>query len=208
MTKIVLVDTNCFIRLFHSSARPIFGLDIGGYKLLTLNCLIKEYLESPDLIERFPWIAKEPRVSELKNAKLKLRAANKQGVQRNIKELKPYTKAFLETKCKKEKIETKSLSKEDLELLATCVTIKCLLATDEWPLRLVAADLMEDPEEYEIGILNSLELIHLFELNGLIDAKQRRITVDAWVRQKEKLLRGWQHEYQRLFSESAEVLGL
>ena len=184
--KIVIVDTNCFIRLFHSSVKPIFGMDIGGYRLLTLGCLVDEYLLSPNLKSSFPWIAQEPRLSELKNSKLKLKASNKTATQNQIKSLKPYAKSLLTLHCNKQGIGVKSLSKSDLELLATTVAISCIMATDEWPLRLVAKDLMEDPAEYKIGLLNSLELLHILEINGKIDSEERRNTVDAWIRNSEK----------------------
>ena len=75
-------------------------------------------------------------------------------------------------------------------------------------MRLVAKDLMEDPAEYKIGLLNSLELLHILEINGKIDSEERRNTVDAWIRNSEKLLKGWENEYQRLFKESADKLGM
>ena len=61
-------------------------MDIGNYRFITLECLINEYLESPTLLAKFPWIAQEPRLSELKNAKLKLKSPNKTATQNQIKD--------------------------------------------------------------------------------------------------------------------------
>lgn len=206
--KIILVDTNCFIRLYHSSALPIFGTTIGGYTFLSLECLINEYLESKSLIEKYPWIAQEPKLSDLYNAKLKLSKASKTGVQNQIKDLKPYAKSFLEHYCKKRNISIRALSPRDVELLATAVALKCSIATDEWPLRQVALDLMNDPDEYHIELLSSIELLCILEMDGKITSEQRRDTVKAWILNKENLLRGWQDDYQRVFGESADELDI
>lgn len=205
--RIVLVDTNCFLRLYQSPVLPLMGQDIGGYRLLTLGCLVDEFLNSPSLTANYSWVAADPKRSDLTNAKLKLRGSNKASVEKVQKELRPYAKSVLETHCARNKTSLRSLSSRDLELLATTIVLKGIMATDEWPLRQVATDLMEDPDEYSIGLFSSLELLHLLEANGKLSPDGRRKTVDAWVRLRENLLKGWQEDYQRLFGESADSLG-
>lgn len=205
--RIVLVDTNCFLRLYQSPALPLLGQDIGGYRLLTLGCLVDEFLNSPSLTANYSWVAADPKLSDLTNAKLKLRGANKASVGKEQSELRPYAKSLLETHCARNKTHPRILSSRDIELLATTIVLKGIMATDEWPLRHVANDLMEDPDEYDIGLFNSLELLHLLETNGKLSADERRKTVDSWVRLRENLLKGWQEDYQRLFGESADSLG-
>ena len=206
-TRIVLIDTNCFLRLYHSSVSPLMGQDIGGYRLLTLECLVDEFLNSPTLTTNYPWVASEPKRSDLTNAKLKLGSPSKNRVKNEKKALGPYANLLLENYCKRSDITPRSLSSRDIELLATTIVFKGIMATDEWPLRYVAQDLMQDDDEYAIGIFHSLELLHLLEINGKLSPDDRRNAVDSWVRYRENLLRGWEVEYQRLFGESAGSLG-
>lgn len=205
--RIVLVDTNCFLRLYHSPVIPLLGQNIGGYRLLTLECLVDEFLNSPALTASYSWVAADPKRSDLTNAKLKLRGASKTSVENAKKQLGPYAKSLLESHCNRRKINLRSLSGKDIELLATTIALKGIMATDEWPLRHVASDLMEDPDEYGIGLFSSLELLHLLEVNDKLIPDDRRKTVDSWVRYRENLLKGWQDDYQRLFGESADSLG-
>ena len=206
--RIVIVDTNCFLRLYQSPVLPFLGQEVGGFRLLTLECLVAEFLESPTLIKNYPCVASGPKNIDLKNAQLKSRSATKASIQNAEKELRPYAKSLLELYCKNRNITpAKNLSRCDIELLATVISVRGMLATDEWPLRTVAYDLLEDPNEYNIGVLSSLDLLHLLEVNGKLTPEDRRTTVDSWVRYKENLLKGWQADYQRLFGESAELLG-
>lgn len=204
--RIVLVDTNSFLRLYHSPVLPLMGQDIGGYRLLTLESLVDEFLNNPTLTMGYPSVASGPKHDDLTKAKLKLRMASKNSVENEVKQLRPYAKSLLESYCNKLKINIRSLSSRDLELLATTVELKGIMATDEWPLRLVAKDLMEDQDEYEIGICHSLELLQLLESNGKLTPEDRRKTVRSWILYREKLLRGWESEYQRLFGESVASL--
>lgn len=201
-TRLILVDTNCFLRLYHSPVLPLMGQDIGGYQLVTLECLVNEFLDSPNLTQSYPWVDSEPTRSDLINAKLNLRGATKTAISTTKSSLAPYAKSLLELHCKRKAITPRSLSGRDLELLAASIVLKGVLATDEWPLRHVAQDLMEDQDECQIGLFDSLELLHLLETNERLRPDERRKTVQSWIRYDEKLLRGWQNNYLRLFGES------
>jgi hypothetical protein len=73
-----------------------------------------------------------------------------------------------------------------LTLLAAAIVCKAIIATDEWPLRLVVGDLMTDPDEdgddYGIGLMSSLELLALLENQGFLTKDKRIVTVEAWQR--------------------------
>jgi len=207
-TKIVLIDTNCFIRLYPSPVLPLLGQQVGEYKLLTLDCLVDEFLNNPTLTGRYPLIAQDPRRNNLVNSKLNLRKPNRDRVQNYVNDLRPYAKSFLEFECKRRGVSpAKSLARADLELIATTLTLGGVMATDEWPLRLVAEDLMQEPDDYKLGLFSSIQLLHLLESHGRLTADQRRETVDLWIRADEKLLRGWQKDYEQLFEESPDLLG-
>lgn len=206
--RIVIVDTNCFLRLYQSPILPLLGQDVGGYRLLTLESLINEFLDSTSLTSNYPWLVADPKFSDLENAKLKIRAATRTTIDKQIKSLTPYAKLLLEQYCKKKNIIPRTLSGRDIELMATVIAVKGVMATDEWPLRHVASELMQDPITYNIEIFSSLDLLHLLEVNGKLTADERRTTVDSWVRLKENLLKGWEADYERLFGESADSLGV
>lgn len=182
------------------------GQDIGGYRLLTLEKLIDEFQNNPTLVSSYPSVASGTRHDELKNSAIKLRGINKKMVTSLSNDLASYAKSLLELYCNRQKIQTRRLSNPDIELLATTIVIKGIMATDEWPLRHVASDLMEDQDEYKIGLFNSLELLHLIQENGKISPEDRRKTVRFWILYREKLLRDWREDYQRLFGEPADSL--
>lgn len=206
-TRFILVDTNCFLRLYQSPALPLLGQTVGNFTLLTLESLVTEFKDSPSLPGQYPWVAKGPKNEDLLKAQLKLGSINKRKVTEQKELLVPYSKSFLTNYCKVHRTRTiRSLSKADLDLLATAVVLKAVLATDEWALRAVVCDLMEDPE-YKLGLTSSVEILHLLETNNRISSEDRRTTVDAWVRLNEQLPRDWQATYQVLFGESADSLG-
>jgi hypothetical protein len=205
--RFVLVDTNCFLRLYQSPVIPLLGQDIGGFRLLTLACLIDEFLGNPNLVKSYRWVTDRPVIDDLLRAKLKLSGINQRKVQADRRELKLFADVFLREHSRKHRlVPPKSLSSRDLELLGTAIVLKGIVATDEWPLRLVCEDLMGDPD-YPIGTMNSLDVLSLLESHGKLSADDRRQTVDSWVRLREKLPRGWKDQYQLLFGEDAGSLG-
>lgn len=48
-TCFLLIDTNAFLRLYFSPVLPLLGEVIGGYKLMTLESLVGEFLRSDRL---------------------------------------------------------------------------------------------------------------------------------------------------------------
>lgn len=203
-TRFILVDTNCFIRLYCSPIVPLLQQKVGAYQLLTLKALIDEFFESPRLLQDYPWVAKEPKVSDLKNAALRVSGINVRLINEQKKELRPYADAFLAKYCADRKISpAKRLSSRDLELLAAAVVFRATVATDEWPLALVARDLMQDADDYDIELMNSIDILHLLEANGILEREIRIQTCDSWLRLKEKMPNNWQKQYQALFGEPA-----
>lgn len=179
------------------------GQEIGGFKLLTLPGLVDEFLSSKRLDMEYAAVMDTSRREDLMAAQLELRGKNKTRVANEKNALRPFARSFLEQDSAKKGIKPpKCLSSRDLELLATAVVLKGIIATDEWPLRLVAEDLMQDPEDYPIGLFTSLNILHLLEINSKLTADERRKTVRDWIRSGEKLHRDWQTDYHRLFGES------
>lgn len=205
--RFILVDTNCFIRLYQSPVLPLLGQDIGGFRLLTLAALADEFNNNPNLQKLYPWMVSGPKANDLKNAKLILSGINKRKVTSEQQAVRFYARALLVAHSNKQGISPpKSLSSRDVELLATTIVLEGVIATDEWPLALVANNLKEDPS-YKIEVFDSIKVLHLLESNKKISAEARRNTVETWVRLREKLPRNWRITYEHLFGESADLLG-
>lgn len=204
----VLLDTNCFIRLYTSPLLPLMQQVVAGYQLLTLKELGEEYFNGRRLNRDFPWVGCDPRASDLKAGYLKVRGTSSARVDAEKPGLRRYSDAFLSAYCAKRGINpVKSLSRPDLTLLASAVVFRTVIATDEWPLRMVVQDLTADPDDdYGIELMSSLEVLALFERQGLLTQEARVQTVDSWQRLRESLPKGWQADYERLFSEMAPVL--
>uniref|UniRef100_UPI0015E08960 hypothetical protein n=1 Tax=Burkholderia pseudomallei TaxID=28450 RepID=UPI0015E08960 len=199
------VDTNCFLRIYHSPLRPFLGTDVGGYRILTLGSLLEEFRQSQRLDREYAWVAADLALEEANGALPNLPDHDREDVANEIRQLRPYAKAFLERHCAREGIPPKSLSSRDLKLLATAAVFDAAIASDEWPLKLIVEDLTSE-DDYQIEIVTSLHVLHLLELAGRLDANERRNTVTSWLRCDEKLPRAWRELYRQLFGERAPTL--
>ncbi|HDR8959869.1 hypothetical protein LGN06_21495 [Burkholderia vietnamiensis] len=204
-SRLLLVDTNCFLRIYHSPLRPFLGTDVGGYRILTLGSLLEEFRQSQRLDREYAWVAADLALEEANGALPDLPDHDREDVANEIRQLRPYAKAFLERHCAREGIPPKSLSSRDLELLATAAVFDAAIASDEWPLKLIVEDLTSE-DDYQIEIVTSLHVLHLLELAGRLDANERRNTVTSWLRCDEKLPRAWRELYRQLFGERAPTL--
>lgn len=174
---------------------------------MTLESLANEFTKSERLRKEYPWVAKNPKLGDLTAGTLKLRGTNKSRVSAMKAELAPYARALVEAECAKHKVNLTPLSRQDIELLATAVVLRAVIATDEGALRFVAHELMKDQTEYPIGLFNSIEMLHMLEQNSRLTAEERRTTIDAWVRRGQLLPTNWRTDYERLFSELASSIG-
>ncbi len=204
-SRLLLVDTNCFLRIYHSPLRPFLGTDVGGYRILTLGSLLEEFRQSQRLDREYAWVAADLALEEANGALPELPDHDREDVANEIRQLRPYAKAFLERHCAREGIPPKSLSSRDLELLATAAVFDAAIASDEWPLKLIVEDLTSE-DDYQIEIVTSLHVLHLLELAGRLNANERRNTVTSWLRCDEKLPRAWRELYRQLFGERAPTL--
>lgn len=203
--KLLIVDTNAFLRLYSSPVFPLLQQQLGDYQLLTLQSLIKEFQDSTRLVGQYPAVAKNPKLANLQSAALKLSNVSKNQISKRIKELRPIANNFLEDYCDTNNVVVfRQLSSCDVELLATAVVTRATIATDEWPLRKVVEYLLEDEDvTYSIALMSSIEVLALLEQNGKISKDQRIETVQKWIDDGENLLRGWRSRYAELFGEPA-----
>ncbi|MDT0359336.1 hypothetical protein RJO15_26365 [Herbaspirillum huttiense F1] len=206
-TKYILLDTNCFLRIYCSPVIPLLGRDVEGYRLLTLGRLIDEFKANPRLVATFTNLGAPPKSTDLENGALRLRNPKKGKVEARKAAISAYARMFIQGKNARGASLT-PLSPEDVELLATSIVLKGVLATDEKALTELSRDLIdnEDEEDAPSGTMNSFDVLHLLERNNLLTADQRRNTVSTWLRINTMLPAGWRNYYQTLFGESADEL--
>jgi hypothetical protein len=180
---------------------PLMGEDIGKYRLRTITELIDEFRRNPRLVNTFSWVAVSPKAGNLAAGTLKLTAQEKRKVDAVKITLRPYVDMFV-TNSRNRNVLITRLSKEDLDLLATAVVFNAAIATDERALQLIIRDLMEDPDEYQIEVINSIEVLKLLEMNSRLTPDERRTTIDSWIRLGERLHMNWRADYERNFGES------
>lgn len=195
---LVVVDTNCFIRLLFSTLRPVLGATFGGYQLVTLVELAAECGPDTEVAQRHPWLQDPAVQAELLANCLKLREPKKTKAQEHSRYFRREGNAVLRKHCEKHQIElVRELSLADAKALGAAQAINAVLATDEWPLALVAGEVSDVP-----AVWTSLTIIHLMEADGKISREQRVQVVADWLKHGEKLPQEWRVQYRALFNEA------
>lgn len=195
--NLVVVDTNCFIRLLFSPLRPVLGSTFAGYKLITLAELKEEVGPGTEVADRNPWLLNQDVQRELANNCLKVREPKKSDILKWAKHFRKEGNSLLHKYCLTKKLEKiRELSLPDAKALATAQVMAGLLATDEWPLTYVAQEASDVP-----NVLTSVSVVHLMEQEGKISRQQRIDVVVGWLKNGEKLLQQWPQQYKELFKE-------
>lgn len=194
---LLVVDTNCFIRLLFSPLRPVLGSTFAGYKLVTLTELANEVGPGTEVVERNPWLLDPAVQAELAVNCLKFREPKKSAMLSEAKRLRSEGNTLLRKYCTDKKLDkVRELSAADARALAAAQTVGGLLATDEWPLAFVAERASDVPT-----VLTSVSVVHLMEKDGKITREQRIEVVTGWVKSGEKLPQHWAKQYKELFGE-------
>lgn len=198
--RLVIVDTNCFVRLYMSPVRPLLGSVVGGFKLMTLTELKLETSLRSNVRERHPWMGAVDIQADLDGACLKLREPKKGKIEQAARVARTTGNGLLAAHCASHGIPLlRELSLTDARALAATDVLDASLATDEWPLRLVATSMgMGDPGQ----LFSSVELLHLLATVGSLGRDERIQTVRVWIQQAEALQRGWEARYAELFGEA------
>lgn len=194
---LLVVDTNCFIRLLFSPLRPVLGSTFAGYRLVTLVELADEVGPGTEVTQRHPWLLDEAVQKELAGNCLKLREPKKSLVLSEAKRLRSEGNTLLRKYCTDKKLDkVRELSAADAKALAAAQTVGGQLATDEWPLAFVAERASD-----VTTVFTSVAVVHLMEKAAKITREQRIETVAGWVKTEEKLPRHWAEQYRNLFGE-------
>lgn len=201
--KLVVVDTNCLIRLYFSPLRPLLACPVQGYELKTLAELSAE-LKGLACGDRHPWLSDAEIQGEVDAAVIVLSRTQKRNIERHAPSVQRGGNAMLHKHCSDQNLEyTRRLSATDARALTAAMELDAALATDEWPLRMVAGKYQADDAGNPVELLCSVELLHLMELEGLLTREERVKTYADWVRFGESLMTDSARIYKRLFGETA-----
>ncbi len=197
---LVIVDTNCYVRLYFSPVRPILGSIFSGYQLMTIPDTHMEISVGSNVDARYPWLSEEFLQSQVKASCLNLREPKKGKIQNLAKYLRVQGNIVLDGLLVDGRVqEPRKISMVDAKVLATAEVLSAALATDEWPLILVARELGEVHEN--AGLFTSLDLLYLMEQGGNLNKEQRVQTVRSWCQNGELLPRNWRERYAELFND-------
>lgn len=198
--KLVLVDTNCLVRIYFSSLRPILGRPVSGYELKTLDGLARELRNLAQRAD-LAWLSDQVILNEVDAAVVTLTRSQRAAINGDAPGIQKVGNALLykEYLAKNQRV-SRTLSLADAKALAASLELNAALSTDEWPLRLVST-LYDYDDGQPVELLSSVELIELLERENLITREDRIKTYSDWLKNGAALLRESPEIYFRLFNE-------
>jgi len=199
--KIVVVDTNCYVRLLHSPLRPLLGTVVSGHKLMTTVDLAAETLGNSGLGGRQAWLASADIQADMGGATLKFREPKSSRVADEANAFRRTGNAILRKDCEAKGIFVRTLSIVDARAWAAAAILNGVLATDEWPLRLVSTRVDVDDDGNKLGLFSTIDLVHLLEQAGALTSAQRVDLMRSWRLSGEALHREADDDYRRLFQD-------
>lgn len=199
--KLVLVDTNCLVRIYFSPLRPILSRPVAEYELKTLDGLAKELKNLANRAD-LAWLSDLVILAEVDAATIHLTKLQRDAINQDALGIQRDGNAVLYKDYQDRKLRApRALSLADAKALAASLELNAALATDEWPLRLVS-ELYDYDNGEPVELLSSVELIELLEREGLITREVRVKTYSDWLKNGEALLRESPEIYRRLFNEA------
>jgi rRNA-processing protein FCF1 len=198
--KLVVVDTNCLVRMYFSPVRPLMGRAVAKYALMTLAQLAAE-LRSLATRQEHAWLSDPVILAEVDAAVLRLTRKQLATVDLHVPPLRKRAEKFLREHCvATNRRMIRNLSKVDETALVAAIALDAALATDEWPLRLFSGQVEADDNGNSVELLSSVELLHLVEKEGLTTRAERISTYRAWVQYGE-FCEDASTVYRKLFKE-------
>lgn len=199
--RLVVVDTNCFVRLYFSPLRPLLGRTVMGHRLVTLRELAEETRHRSGLTLRHPWLGSSEVQKDLSAAIVVLTPEEDQRYEEDALYYRREGDDFLERLCRSRGLESlRQLSHADAKAIAVAIDKGYALATDEWPLRAFSQFIEPDESGNPLQLFTSLELLKLFVEGGDLDAAAVRATVRQWLQNSERLPQDWPSQFRRLFA--------
>ena|GEM_PF-1439905 len=199
--KLVLVDTNCLIRMYFSPLRPVLSRPAVGYELKTLQTLADELKNIAIRRDEYAWLSAKDIQDDVDLAVLPLTKAQIQAIDQEAAGIRRQGNGMLQAYCQSQGINLRQLSAADARVLAAALELSIAMATDEWPLRHVASVYGCYDDGTPVEMLSSVELIALLEEEGLLTREDRMRTYADWLKFGECLLRDSPRIYFKIFRE-------
>lgn len=199
--KLILVDTNCLIRVYFSPLRPVLSRPAVGYELRTLQTLADELKNIANRRHEFAWLGVKTIQDEVDLAVLPLTKAQTQAIDQEAAGIRKQGNGMLQSHCQTRGINVRKLSLADARALAAALELSIAMATDEWPLRHVASVYGYYDDGTPIELFSSVEIIALLENEGLLTREDRMRTYAGWLKFGECLLRESPEIYFKAFGE-------
>lgn len=199
--RLILVDTNCLIRVYFSPLLPVLSRPVAGYELKTLEALANELMHIANRRDEFAWLSAKAIQDDVSLAVLTLTKAQSQAIDQEATDIRKQGNGMLQVYCQAQGINLRQLSVADAKVLAAALELSVAMSTDEWPLRHVASAYSYD-DGNSVELFSSVELISLLEKEGLLSRDNRVKIYTDWLRFGENLLRESPHIYFKEFGES------
>lgn len=197
--RLVLVDTCSLVRLYYSDLKPVAGRTVASKHILTLDRLAKEVVGLAKSDE-YAWLNVE-RLAEVNASVHKLTQAKEISIDARRKRDQSNWQIALDAHCQATACGLRKLSINDGFALAAVIEFEAILVTDEWPLKWVAENFDYD-NGTPIESLLSVDILALYEANGVIDAGDRRKTYHSWRAFGESLHKNSDKQYRAHFGEA------
>ena len=183
----------------------MLGAVVDGHHLVTLKELADEAKDGTPLVVRNGWLAAKEIQADIRNSILSLPVEKQKEYESLAEDFILVGDGVLSNYCTEKNIPIRTLSFPDAMAIAVATDIDAILATDEWPLRLVANSVeLDDGKKSQL--FSTLNLLKLFENANKITRIERIDIVKDWLRSGEKLLKGWENDYQSIFGELAPTV--
>ncbi|MBM2886491.1 hypothetical protein JFK97_19050 [Chromobacterium phragmitis] len=199
--RLILVDTNCLIRVYFSPLRPVLSRPVAGYELRTLQDLANELKHIATRRGEFAWLGEKAIQDDVNLAVLPLTKGQSQAIIQEATDIRKQGNGLLQVYCQDQGINLRQLSVADAKVLAAALELSIAMSTDEWPLRYVASAYSYDNGK-SVELFSSVELIALLEREGLLSRGDRMQTYADWLKFGENLLRESPHIYFKEFGEA------
>lgn len=201
--KLVVVDTNCLVRMYFSALRPMLGAEFSGYVLMTLQELADE-LKKLASNDKHAWLSDQGIQTEVDGAVIKLTRQQQSTIQNEAPGVRGHGNRMLQRHKEQHNIARPlTLSLADARALTAAIELGAALATDEWPLRLVAGYIQADDAGGYVELLSSVEVLHILEQAGALSRDERVNVYAQWRKSGEALLGDSDTRYKALFGEAA-----
>jgi len=198
--RLILVDTNCLIRVYFSPLLPVLNRPAAGYELKTLQALADELMHIANRRDEFAWLSAKDIQNDVKLAVLPLTKAQSHAIDQEATVIRKQGNGMLQEYCQDQGVNLRQLSVADAKVLAAALELSIAMSTDEWPLRQVASAYSYD-DGNSVELFSSVELISLLEKEGLLSREDRVKTYADWLKFGESLLRESPHIYFKEFGE-------